>query len=88
MSALKSYKPDSRRRLVLKAGTVSFPGMSIGCFVLNISNGGAGLVVESDIAIPLSLDLEISEERVRRRCTLVWRNERQLGVSFDSDQAI
>jgi hypothetical protein len=25
---------------------------------LNISNGGAGLVVESDIAIPLSLDLE------------------------------
>jgi hypothetical protein len=80
---MQSFKNDTERKMVLKAGKISFHDISIGCFVLNISNGGAGLVVESDTAIPYQFELEIDGERVRRRCVVIWRNDRQLGVSFD-----
>ena len=85
MNTLKKHKQDGWRRTVLKSGTVSFEGTRIGCSVLNMSTGGAGLVIESDVAMPSLLDLEIDEERIRRRCLLVWRNERQIGVSFNLD---
>ena len=73
--------------MVLKGGTISFHGTTIGCFVLNISTGGAGLVVESDVAIPFLFDLEIDGEQIRRRCTTVWRNDLQIGVTFDFDRS-
>jgi hypothetical protein len=82
-NALKSFKQDGRRKVVLKAGTISFQGIRVDCFVLNISVGGAGLIVESEIAIPFSFDLEIGEDCVRRHCRIVWRNDHQIGVSFD-----
>lgn len=85
-NALKNYKYDGRRKTILKTGTISFQGTSIGCFVLNISVGGAGLIVESDVAIPFLFDLEIDEGRIHRRCVLVWRNDRQIGVSFEFDR--
>lgn len=86
-NALKNYKHDSRRKMVLKAGTISFQETTIGCFVLNISTGGAGLVVESDVAIPYLFDLEIDGENIHRRCLVVWRNDLQIGVSFDFDRS-
>jgi hypothetical protein len=85
-NALKDYKHDSRRKIVLKPGLISFQDTSISCFVLNISTGGAGLVLESDFALPSAFDLEISGERIHHRCLLVWRNDRQIGVVFDLDQ--
>jgi hypothetical protein len=81
---LKNYKQDSRRKLVLKPGTISFRDERISCVVLNISIGGAGLVLENDDAIPFAFDLEISGEHIRRRCLLVWRNDRHLGVLFNT----
>jgi hypothetical protein len=78
------YKQDSRREVILKAGSISFQGNRIVCFVLNISAWGAGIVIDSDAAIPFSFDLEISDEHVRRRCMMVWRNDRQIGVTFDT----
>jgi hypothetical protein len=86
-NVLKNHKYDSRRRIVLKTGLICFHGTSIECFVLNISAGGAGLVVDSDVAIPFSFDLEISDERIRRRCLVVWRYGRQIGVVFDLEPA-
>lgn len=83
---MKAFQADGPRKIVLKGGSVHFQGTSVGCFVLNISTGGAGLVVESDVPIPFSFELEIGDERVRRRCHMVWRNDRQLGVSFDPDR--
>jgi hypothetical protein len=82
-NVLKSHKYDSRRRIVLKAGVISFQDTRIECFVLNISTGGAGLVLESDAALPFSFDLEIGDENLQRRCIVVWRNDRQVGVAFD-----
>jgi PilZ domain len=86
-NVLRNHKYDTRRRIVLKTGMISFHDTRIGCFVLTISTGGAGLVLESDAALPFSFDLEIGDERIRRRCVVVWRNDRQIGVAFDIDPA-
>ena len=83
--SLKNYKQDSRRKIVLKPGVISFQGERISCVVLNISTGGAGLVLEDDDAIPFAFDLQISGEHIRRSCLLVWRNDRHLGVLFNTD---
>ncbi|MCA6125972.1 PilZ domain-containing protein [Bradyrhizobium sp. WSM 1704] len=70
----------------MKRGTIFFRDASIGCLVLNISTGGAGLALESDVAVPFAFDLQIENEPMRRRCTMVWRLERRLGVTFESDR--
>ena len=82
---LKNHKQDSRRKVVLKPGVISFQGERISCVVLNISTGGAGLVLEDDDAIPFAFDLQISGEHIRRSCLLVWRNDRHLGILFNTD---
>jgi hypothetical protein len=86
LKMLKGYHADGPRKIVLKGGLISFQDTSVGCFVLNISTGGAGLVLDSDIAIPFSFELEIDGERTRRRCLVAWRNDCHLGVSFDVDR--
>jgi hypothetical protein len=83
---MKAYQADGPRQILLKAGLISFQDASIGCFVLNISTGGAGLVLDRDLPIPFSFDLEIDGESARRRCLVVWRNDCHLGVSFDLDR--
>ena len=82
----KRYKTDSQRTILMKRGTIFFRDTSIGCLVLNISTGGAGLALESDAALPYAFDLEIESEAMRRRCTMVWRLERRLGVTFEFDR--
>jgi PilZ domain len=83
---LKSYQADGPRKVLLKDGVIHFQDTSIGCFVLNISTGGAGLVLDSDVPLPFSFDLEIDGEQIRRRCLVVWRNDCLLGVSFNLDR--
>jgi hypothetical protein len=85
-TTIKRYKIDSQRTVLMKRGTIFFRNTSIGCLVLNISTGGAGLAVESDVAIPFAFDLEIESEPIRRHCILVWRLQRRLGVTFEFDR--
>jgi hypothetical protein len=83
---VKAFHADGPRKIALKGGLIRFRDTSIGCFVLNISTGGAGLVLDSDVPIPFSFELEIDGERTRRSCQVVWRNDCHLGVSFDPDR--
>ncbi|WP_244468635.1 hypothetical protein [Bradyrhizobium elkanii] len=85
-TTIKKYKTDSQRTILMKRGTLFFRDTSVGCLVLNISTAGAGLAVESDVAIPFAFDLEIESEPIRRHCILVWRLERRLGVTFEFDR--
>jgi len=57
---LKAYQADGPRKVVLKDGLICFQDTRIGCFVLNISTGGAGLVLDSDVPI------------VYLACRLIW----------------
>jgi hypothetical protein len=86
VSTTTRYKTDSQRTILLKRGTIFFRNTSVGCLVLNLSTGGAGIAVESDVAIPLAFELEIESEPIRRHCILVWRLQRRLGVTFEFDR--
>ncbi len=83
---LKKHKTDSQRTILMKTGTIFFRDTSRGCVVLNISTGGAGLVIERDEEIPFTFELEIESEPIRRHCFVVWRIERRIGVTFDLDR--
>ncbi|MGY3484235.1 hypothetical protein ACVW1C_002118 [Bradyrhizobium sp. USDA 4011] len=85
-TTIKRYKIDSQRTVLMKRGTILFRNTSIGCLVLNISTGGAGLAAQSDVAIPFAFDLKIESEPIRRHCILAWRLERRLGVTFEFDR--
>jgi PilZ domain len=87
MKMLKCHPTDGPRQLVLKGGLIHFEQTNLDCFVLNVSSGGAGLVLDSNASIPLTFGLEIDGERLRRRrCRVVWRNDCHLGVSFDPER--
>lgn len=82
-TTIKRYKTDSQRTILMKRGTIFFRNSSVDCLVLNISTGGAGLALESDVAVPLAFELEIESEPIRRRCVVAWRLERRFGVTFE-----
>src|ERR1700716_2797519 len=56
-------KRDTQRQNVMKAGTILFGGSGIDCLVRNMSVGGANLEVESQIGIPSSFELSITNFR-------------------------
>ncbi len=64
----------------LKAATISFGGGAISCTVRNLSNTGASLEVASPIGIPDTIVLE--PEGGGRRCRVIWRKEKRVGVRF------
>lgn len=72
----------SLRHRVLKAGTIEFGGGCISCTVRNVSDTGAALDVISQMGIPDSFDLVIAADRVRKRCRVVRRKEKRIGVAF------
>ena len=71
------------RQRVLKGAKIRFgKGASIDCMVRNMSDDGACLVVESPIGIPDNFELVLVNERTAKRCQLIWRKEKQIGVQF------
>ena len=81
----KGLTRDSARKAALLPGTISFGEQALDCVVLNLSARGASRSLETDATIPFAFDLAIDGERQHRRCRVVWRVERQLGISFDAD---
>lgn len=78
-------KRQSPRHRVLKAATIEFGGAGIDCTVRNLSAHGAALDVASPVGIPATFDLVITADHLRRRCRVVWRKEKRIGVAFDAD---
>jgi hypothetical protein len=70
------------RQRVLKAGTISFGGASIDCTIRNLTSLGASLNVASPIGIPDKFVLVLQSDQSTRACIVVWRKEKQIGVSF------
>lgn len=70
------------RNRQLKSGTIEFNGGAIDCVVRNASTSGAALEVASPLGIPDQFTLVIANDRTTRRCRLVWRSERRIGVMF------
>jgi hypothetical protein len=72
-----------RRRRALKRARITFKGRcaTIDCTVLNLSDLGACLKVESPIGIPDIFDLVLYNAPVRS-CRVTWRSATQIGVAF------
>lgn len=55
-----------------------------GCVLSDISESGARLDIENAESVPDDFVLLLSRRGVpKRKCHVVWRNERQLGVTFE-----
>ena len=75
--------PRAPRRRMFKAGTIEFGGGGIDCTVRNISETGAALEVNTPLFIPDRFTLFVPTEQLKRRCRVVWRKEKRIGVMFD-----
>ena len=76
-------KRSASRQRILKAGKIAFQQTGvIDCTIRNISERGACLQVASPLGIPEAFNLVIELDKTTRRCRVVWRKERQIGVEF------
>ncbi|MDC7784548.1 PilZ domain-containing protein [Rhodoplanes sp. TEM] len=72
----------ARRYLTLATAKIAIPGDAIDCAVLNVSAGGACLLVCDVAAVPDAFDLLVDPGRIKVRCTIAWRGRHHVGVSF------
>jgi hypothetical protein len=68
---------------MFKAGTIEFGGGSIDCTVKNLSDTGAALEVLSPLYVPERFTLVVPTDQLKRRCHVVWRKQRRIGIAFD-----
>jgi hypothetical protein len=71
------------RHRIFKAGTIEFSGGKIDCVIRNISATGAALEVNTPLWFPDVFVLVITSDASSRRCRIIWRNEKRIGVAFD-----
>jgi hypothetical protein len=68
---------------MFKAGTIEFGGSGMDCTVKNLSDTGAALEILSPLYIPDRFTLFVPSDQFRRRCHVVWRKERRVGIAFE-----
>lgn len=74
-----------RHRLRRNAWFMLDAGQRRECVVTNISDHGAHISVADSDDIPDSFLLLLAESgATRRRCRVIWRKPREVGVKFDS----
>jgi hypothetical protein len=54
----------------------------IGCTVLNLSIGGAAMIVANAVDVPNEFELTFDAARTLRPCQVAWRTENRIGVAF------
>jgi hypothetical protein len=71
----------------LDAGIIEFHGGTVPCLVRNISEFGAALDVITPRDIPDRFTLALPFEGISHRCSLIWRSDMEIGVSFHETMA-
>jgi hypothetical protein len=84
----EEHRRDRRMR-TLKGGRIVFnAGFGVfDCVVRNISEGGAMLQLSGPLGIPSHFELVMEPGIPRRKCTVRWRTDNAIGVSFDRPDA-
>jgi hypothetical protein len=74
-----------RRMRVLKTARIVFNGgyTVYDCRVKNLSTNGALLELANVLGIPKNFEISLDGTSARRPCTVMWRTDRLMGVSFD-----
>jgi hypothetical protein len=82
---MEERRSRERRKTLKGARILINEGKStIDCVVRNVSATGAKLTVASVVGIPDSFIL-INSDGSRRKCRVIWRALRELGVAFVSE---
>ena len=82
MPGMDEHRSTPRHKK-LKAGTIEFGGDAIDCTIRNISETGAALEIVTSLFIPDRFTLYVPTENLKKRCHIVWRKEKRIGVAFD-----
>ena len=72
------------RRLTLKTANIHFDvnGEERECAVLDLSDGGACVIVASTTDVPDTFALTTDRDGLTRECKVIWRKGNRLGLSF------
>jgi hypothetical protein len=82
--SMKDKRKAPRRPMRYTAWIVLAPGKLHGCVVADISDTGGRLDVENAEAVPDTFMLWLSSNgSAQRKCRVIWREKRQVGVAFD-----
>jgi hypothetical protein len=81
--AMQERRRQDRRR-ALKAARIIFNTRfsALDCTVRNLSADGAMLLVAGPHGVPDRFILELDAGAVAKPCRVIWRKEKQIGVSF------
>ena len=71
------------RHRVLLAAAIEFGPSRVPCTVRNLSEGGARIEATTPLWFPEQFFLRMDRDGRRRRCHIVWREEKRIGVQFD-----
>ena len=83
---MKDKRRAPRRPMRYTAWIALAPGQLQGCVVADISDTGGRLDVENGEAVPETFMLWLSSNgSAQRKCRVVWRQKRQVGVTFDRE---
>jgi len=78
-----------RTRVGRNAKILAGPGWPlIHCTVQNLTSGGACLKVASTYGLPQTFELTFELGRTRRACRVVWYTNDEIGVEFETVQAV
>jgi hypothetical protein len=81
---MKDKRKALRRPMRYTAWVALATGKLHGCVLADISDTGGRIDVDSSETIPDSFMLWLaSNGSARRKCRVVWRKARQIGVTFD-----
>ncbi|MEM7619535.1 MAG: PilZ domain-containing protein [Pseudomonadota bacterium] len=72
---------SDRRRALLGAQIIIENRSIIDCQVRNISESGCQLIVESQIGVPDTFSLRLSNNQ-KHECSVAWRSQNKIGVAF------
>jgi hypothetical protein len=81
-----SERRKEQRQLTLKTGKIiSFDIQSeIDCAILDISDGGARILLPVGIDLPDTFDLAVDPDGQAKYCRVVWKQGNRIGVSFQT----
>src|SRR5580692_12848231 len=86
---MSEQKFSLRGRTFLAGKIISnFGQSSIDCVIRRISDDGATIEVESVFGVPEHFHLRIPNENQPRACQRKWQSEKQIGVAFETIEAI
>ena len=73
-----------RVALLSRAGVIALVnGTKIKCAVVNHSNGGASIEIDSPTRVPDSFVLTMGANKIDHACRVVWRLGKRIGLVFE-----